>query len=247
MRRLFVFSLVLVLAVPAPVSGSPPPRRLSDCILQQVHAPFPRTIVDQSMPEGFQPLPYGPLPTSLMADTATTAIACSGDVVEEWSWIPALPPERLRSEGVDSYGVFIHAYAAVRPSPSSPRRCLSVIFEEPDEITMETTQDVMTEMHLVASKDDYLDEVWSRGNERAELPARRVRLFGRDFRGRLKSFDVVVDAPDAVVGSGYFVQRSGTPWVKGNTFAIGGYFAGHAWMVEDAALRFVAAGPSRCR
>lgn len=246
-RRSLLFVTIALLVPWVPPAMGEPRARLDECIVQEVHAPFARRIVEQSLPTGFQPIPYGPLPSSVLVDTATTALSCRGEVVEEWSWIPVLPPERLRRADVDAYGVFVHAFASKRPRPASPRGCLSSIFESPDEIGMETTRDAMTQIHLRATKGGYEDEVWSRLSERAAVPVARMRLFGHDFRGSLRSFDVLLEAAEALTGNGYFVQRSGTPTVKGNTFAVGGYFAGDAWALEKATLRLSASGPARCR
>lgn len=251
MIRLAALLVIVMGTIPDGSVSAGRPLRYKRCAIQEVHAPFPAEVVRNSLPAGFEPVAYGSLDIDEVVDVPTTTFDCrwkDGRLLEEWSWALVDPPASFESPKVDVYGFFIHGFSSRPQAPGSRQRsCASSSFEVPDRIDM-SFRDAggIGEGVFQATKDGYTDEVHSFGTNPGGPPMNVIRMFGYDGSGEVGSFDVILSAEEATLGHGYYVQRSGTPTVEGSTFAVPGYFAGHAWQIYASDLFIVPSGPIAC-
>ena len=247
MRRALVSGLCAALSfVPATGSARPAPTSYRDCFVQEVHAPFPAAVVEESLPAGFKPAPYGSLPPSEFADSAGTTLTCryrGKKVAETWWWVGTIPPKSYRAPSVDAYGFLIKAFAERGAPVTRPeRRCMRFVFE-PASVDMTVTTSSGTEIAHSVTTGEFTDEMRTEVWSAQPVPSPRLRLFG--VSGGVRSFDVIIRGT-ALGGAGSYVQRGGPPDVGGSGVAVPGYFAGTGLHVSDARVTLHAAGASGC-
>lgn len=221
--------------------------RLRSCFVQEVHAPFPRAIIEQSLPPGFRVAPYGSLPEGALGDSATTLFECRlghRTVRETWAWAATIPPPRYRDRKVDGYGFLIKAFADKNaPLGRAERRCMRYVFE-PARIGVTTTEAAGVQVAHSTTVGEWYDEMRTEVTQMT-TPPERTRYFARGTRG-VTGYDLVRIGGSSRSGSGTYVQRGGAPQAGVGSVAVAGYFAGTGFTTDDGSLLLEARGRHTC-
>ena len=223
---------------------------LGGCTVQELHSPFPKTILKNSVPEGFEPATYAHSPLPEMGDNATTSFICRrGDSVlsELWVWVPVLPPKHLRSRAVDTYGFLIKAYSNRKRVPTATERsCMRALFE-PAAISLVIEEGNNGEaISSYAEGKSSSDEAHSLVASHQDAYSRRTRMFGWTTDGRVRSFDISIGSERAGTGAGAAVQNKNGLYADGTSFGVPGIFGGDAVHLRDATMTFTRPRSAGC-
>lgn len=258
MAPLRAIVLVLLVASSSPIAARPlgqdGAKKTSSCFVQEVHTPFPESMLQDPLPKGFAVAPYDP-DVEGMGDVVTMVLSCTrGDrtVSEEWVWTATIPPRSLRSDGVRAYGWLVASLASDhRALREKERRCITPMFQGTADFALDRRplQGGGSAMRSTVTphtdEGDYFDEVWTAVQADSSIPAKRVRMFGPS-NGAFASFDVAFARGRAMSGTGAALQRAGAPSASGTTAMVPGTFPGKAFEVQDVAISISSAGRSAC-
>ena len=257
MRAILV--AVLLVASSSPIAARPAARDTakgtSSCFVQEVHTPFPESMLGDPLPKGFAVAPYDP-DVEGMGEVVTMILSCTQGkrtISEEWVWTATIPPRSLRSDGVRAYGWLVASLASDQKAlREKERRCMIPMFQSTADFAHDrrpnpgagggATRSTVTPH---TEEGSYFDEVLTAVQSDSSTPAKRMRLFGPSSKG-FASFDVSFARGRAMSGSGVALQRAGAPSASGTTAMVPGAFPGKGFEIDDVAISISSAGPSAC-
>lgn len=214
---------------------------------------MPAGIFDNSMPPGWEPVPYSDSPAGLVTHGGTTLSCKVGgkEVSETWWWVATVPPKAFRDKDVDAYAFLLVGVAMPTARlRGTVRSCLSGWLDQ-GEISIDEVAPTPRTIHTV-TRGEWTDESYLEADQAAALPANRTRMFlshwpepGYNENAPLYSFDVIYDAEEGRSGRAAFGQNVNDPYADGSRFAIPGYWTGEGLLFEGNAY-ITTGGPAAC-
>lgn len=254
--RVSLLAAVLWLVTSTAAADVIEPVRYRDCLVQEMRAPLPAHIARQSIPEGWGVVAYGAV-NDRMATIGGTTLSCSfaGDEVREtWWWTEVVPPKRYQSRLIESYGFLLVAASTAPDVANTPRSCFKGWLSRA-EISIEDLSTAPRIIHTRTRTRWGTDVSYVEGTERAFLATNSWRFFssrsekpGYEPGMPIRSFDINLDAEEALAGRALFGQNVADPSVDASSTTImaPGYFHGDGLLI-DSNVTFSGGGRTPCR